>query len=422
MITPELRQFVAQAMAAGQSVDDIRKNLREQGWESLDIEQALVQANQAPVAPKPSGWFPSVFELIRGAFRLYRSRAKALLTVAVVAGVLLTVGQWLGYGSVSVTSSFRSDGMTFPGGIVAIIAYAIAMVAYAYTWFAGIIVVVRPDVVSLQQAIAEVPRKFLPMLWVTILSSAVIMGGFIFVLIPGLIFAMWFSFTLYVYLSQNISGLQALRLSKEYVRGFFWRVAWSFFAFGVLAAIVCAIVIVLIMGLAVVTGPIGFIFSLLLDVLMVAAVILYTAYCFQVFLALQTRKGILTDAPKATAPIVIGLIGLVIIIILAVSDTFASKPEQGALNALGISSQTDIRRVFELAAVKAAIEMYQDEKGSYPATLSELSPDYLSRELVDVAAFTYTSTGATYQVCTTVGGQQACEQPEEASTAPVVAP
>ncbi len=419
MITPELRQFVAQAMAAGQSVDDIRKNLREQGWESLDIEQALVQANQAPVAPKPSGWFPGIFELIRGAFRLCHSRVKALLTVAVVAGVLLIVGQWLGYGSVSITSSFRSDGMMFPGGIIAIIAYAVAMVVYAYAWFAGIIVIVRSDVVSLRQAIVEVPRKFLPMLWVIILSSAVIMGGFIFVFIPGLIFAVWFSFTLYVYLSQNIGGLQALRLSKEYVRGFFWRVVWSFFAFGVLAAIVCVIGIVLLMGLAVVTGPVGFIFSLLLGVVMIAVGILYTAYCFQVFLALQARKGVLTDASKATAPIVIGLIGLVIIIILAVSGAFAPKPEQDALNALGISSQTDIRRVFELAAVKVAVETFYDETGSYPATLGDMGADYLNPQLVDTTAFTYTSTGATYKLCTTVGGQQACEQP---STAPAVAP
>ncbi len=417
MITPELRQFVAQATAAGQSPDDIRQSLRGQGWESLDIEQAMAQVGQIPVAPTPGGKFPGVLQMIGGAFQLFRSRAGVLLAVAGVAGVMLTVGQWLGYGSIEAKNSFRSSEMTFPGGIAAMVAYGAAMLVYTVAWFAGLIAVVRRDVISLRQAVAEVPRKFLPLLWVTILSSAVTMGGFVLLVIPGLIFAVWFSFASYVYLAQGVGGLRSLSMSREYTRGAFWRIVWAFLAFGIIVGIVFAILAVALVGLSVVSGSAGFIFSLLFGVVMIAVGMLYISYSYQVFLGLQARRGEIAEAPRATTPIVIGFIGCAVLVALAIGGALSPESTDSDINFSGFSGQLEVRRMFEFAAVRAAVEAYRDEAGSYPATLADLSDAYMSPGAADIGSFTYTSTGATYQLCTTIGGEQACEGPST-STSP----
>ncbi len=420
MITPELRQFVAQAMAAGQSADDIRQTLRSQGWESLDVEQALAQSSQAPVAPAPRGSFPRVFQMIGGAFKLFRSRARVLLTVAAVAGVMLTVGQWLGYGSLEAKNSFRSnDEMTFPGGIPAMVGYGFAMLVYTVAWFAGLVAIVRRDAVSLRQAVAEVPRKLLPLIWVTILASAVTMGGFLLLIIPGLLFAVWFSFASYVYLAQGIGGLRALSLSREYARGAYWRIVWAFFAFGIIFGIAFVIIAVALMGLSVVTGPVGFIFSLLFGIVLATMGLLYTSYTYQVFLGLQARRGEIAETPRATAPIVAGFIGCAILVALAIGGALSPKSNDAKVDLSSLGGQTEIAKMFEFAAVRAGVEAYREDNGSYPSKLSDIGSDYLNVTSVDVSKFTYTSTGATYQLCTTIGGQQKCEGPSGSTpTAP----
>lgn len=423
MITPELRQFVAQAMAAGQSVDDIRQTLRSQGWESLDVEQALALAGQAPVAPKPGGGFPGVFQMIGAALGLFRSRIGVLMPVVITAGVLLTIGQWLGYGTLDPQVLASNDRMTYPGGPMAVVGYILVMLAYVYAWFITLVAIVRAEPISLRQAAAEAPRKFFPLLWVCILSTAVIIGGTALLILPGIMFAVWFSLSSFVYLAQGAGGLRALRLSKEYVRGLFWRVLWVYLAFGILFVLAIGITAGIIGAIGQAAGPAGFIFSLLLGVAMVAAGTAYNVYGYQIFLGLQSRKGVLTEAPKATAPIVLGIVSFVVLVPLIAIGVYtalqrlSNTTQAGNLPSFG--GQVEIGKMFEFAAVRAGVEAYQEQNGSYPATLSDIGADYLNVAAVDLSSFTYVSTGATYQLCATIGGQQTCEGPSGSTPTPL---
>lgn len=419
MITPELRQFVAQALASGQPVDDIREKLKSQGWESLDVEQALAQAGQAPVAPKPAGSFPSVFEMIAAASRHLWSRSGTMLPIAVAAAVLLSLAQWLGYGTLDPRVTMGSQQMAFPGGPLAVAGYWLLMLVYMYSWFTALVAIVRPDVSTVEGAASGALRRFFPLLGVSALSFIIIAGGTLLLVVPGFIFAVWFAFATYIYLAQGGGVVRSLRLSKEYARGFFWRIVWAYFAASILLLIASAILAAVLGGLSILAGPAGFVLHLLLNATMLAIAFLYATYGNQILLALQGRKGVLEDAPKITAPIVLGIVGWVIVVpLLIVGGIFAALKGRGALqpNLSSLGSQEEIQKVFEFAAARAAVEAYHDEEGSYPATLADLGPDYLNRQLVDVSNFTYTSTGATYRICATIGGQETCESPDDDST------
>jgi hypothetical protein len=66
----------------------------------------------------------------------------------------------------------------------------------------------------------------LPVLLVSILTGLFIMVGTIAVIIPGIIFAVWYVFSTYEVIFNNKRGLAAMKSSKALVLGRWWRVLW----------------------------------------------------------------------------------------------------------------------------------------------------------------------------------------------------
>jgi len=66
--------------------------------------------------------------------------------------------------------------------------------------------------------------------WKVFFTSALeilaIIGGLILLVVPGLIFAIWFTFTISVVVAENLSGSAALSRSKQLVKGRFWKTVW----------------------------------------------------------------------------------------------------------------------------------------------------------------------------------------------------
>ena len=61
--------------------------------------------------------------------------------------------------------------------------------------------------------------RLMPLIWTSILMFLAIMGGFILLIIPGILFALWFSLATHVVVIEGISGTAALGRSKQLVRG-----------------------------------------------------------------------------------------------------------------------------------------------------------------------------------------------------------
>lgn len=70
----------------------------------------------------------------------------------------------------------------------------------------------------------------LRLIWPALLSSVLVglavLGGLILLIIPGIIFAIWFSFTAYSVALDEKKGAEALKESHNLVRGRWWAVFW----------------------------------------------------------------------------------------------------------------------------------------------------------------------------------------------------
>ena len=87
-------------------------------------------------------------------------------------------------------------------------------------------------------------KLIVPYLWIYFLFYIIISGGFLLLVIPGILFSIWFSFTIYIFIFEGKKGFNALFASKELVSGNFGKVLWRFLAFILMIGLLLSIIIV----------------------------------------------------------------------------------------------------------------------------------------------------------------------------------
>ncbi len=145
-------------------------------------------------------------------------------------------------------------------------------ISAALTFAAGALL--KKEKITLKNIYNLSYAKLLSYLWICILSAAAIAGaptilvilgailqigwlislGLIFVFVPGIIFAVWFSLGSCVLLFEDIKGAEALKASKTLTKDHFWPVLWrwfaSYFNYGLLATFVILIPVYIIGAIA----------------------------------------------------------------------------------------------------------------------------------------------------------------------------
>lgn len=95
--------------------------------------------------------------------------------------------------------------------------------------------------------------KIFSYFWVSLLAGLAVFGGTLLLIIPGIIFSVWFSFSVYILILEDVRGTQALSQSRELTRNYFWPTLWRwiapYFVYGLVMTIILIIPIYLI-GLA----------------------------------------------------------------------------------------------------------------------------------------------------------------------------
>lgn len=89
---------------------------------------------------------------------------------------------------------------------------------------------------SVGDAFARGFRVFLPLIWTVILTYLAVMGGFILLIIPGLIALYYFALTTHVVVIEGVSGFAALKRSARLMKGNFG----TFFVLGIIVFLIQA--------------------------------------------------------------------------------------------------------------------------------------------------------------------------------------
>ncbi len=183
---------------------------------------------QAPT-PVPQKSFSSngelgqISQLVKETFALLKDRILTLIGINIIPLILVMVFSAIVAGGAAAVLGFGvSDNANAVGGIalvIGLIVFVIALYLSGVVQAANISAIADSD----KPGIIESYKRGFPrgwgMLLASILVTIVVIFGLIIIIIPGIIFITWFMFTYYTLMIEKLSAIDAMKRSKELVKG-----------------------------------------------------------------------------------------------------------------------------------------------------------------------------------------------------------
>ena len=318
---------------------------------------------------------PGVGDLLKRTWQVYTSRLKVFLGIMLLPFLLGIVIVAVSAGAIIL----GGDGL----GILLLVLFL--PVVYLATIIVGLwssvsllfAIKEREAKIGIKESLKKGWHKIISYWWISVLSAVIIMGGFFLFVAPGIIFSVWFALAIYVLVSEDIKGMNALFRSKQLVAGKWWSVLWRFI---VMAAVVIILSLALRAPLAIfLPKPVGEIFGLLVSFLLGPFPVVYS---FLIYEDLKKHKANPVFEPPSKGTkikyILVGVIGLLLIpvILLIVFGSIVSSSFKGAQEAA-----RDARRTVDISQIETALILYRDTNNVYPAALNELAGQSLLGEI-----------------------------------------
>jgi hypothetical protein len=412
MVNKQLLDYIKQQLQQGVSKEEIKNSLLANNWQEKDIEEAFYlasnssgQTQQQPVPQQTISSLPGATAIFGQAWSIYKQRFGTFLGVMVIPMiimiVLLAISAGGGFLSIGLLSSkFAAGGI----GLLILLAILFFVVAFiSQVWGQTALLYAIKDSqegIGVGEAYRRGWHKIFSYLWVSLLVGFITLGGFLLLIIPGIIFAVWFSLAVFVLIAEDLKGMNALLKSKEYVKGKWGGVFWRFLFIGSISLIVSLAPILIFSLLKI---PFGEGISRLIIGLFLTPLVM--TYSFLVYSNLRALKGEFVFAPtggKKATFIFIAILGLLVILGILFSTVFLS---------LGSTREKarDARREADLRLIQLGLKIYYNQYGNYPFSLNELS-EYFQVIPVDPKtnrAYQYQlqSGGEDYKICAEMEGE-----------------
>jgi predicted Zn finger-like uncharacterized protein len=181
-------------------------------------------------------------DLFTRTWDVFRRRILTLIGINLVAVVLTATAYFLmGYG-VELLQEIAGDTPAVML-IAGVVLFGLSMLIMTAILAAMIYAVVNEEL-GVKQALGYGIKNSKSFFWVFFLLGFFLVGGSLTFFIPGLLFMVWFVFAQFILAHDNIRGMDALLMSRAYVRGHSWGVFGRMLLIGMLGSLVSAIPIV----------------------------------------------------------------------------------------------------------------------------------------------------------------------------------
>ncbi len=246
----------------------------------------------------------SIRSLFGDTWRMYKERFAVLFEILLLPVLVLVLGYiLLGLGS----------------------AFALLGILVVFIGFIAFVFSILPLIFSIHNT-AGVDASyratiglFWPLVWLVILEMLAVMGGFVMLIVPGIWLCFSLSLMSYVFVIERRRGIDALRQSKDYIKGYWWAFFWRTL---LLLGVYYVILLVIQLPILLVLGRIaGSIVSMALTLLITpfSAIYNYTIYnnlreLKPELAEVRTKEG--SGFIKASA--IVGIVAPVLIFLLVI--------------------------------------------------------------------------------------------------------
>lgn len=379
MDNQKLFAYLRQQLQNGKTKEQITQELINAGWKQEDINNGFASLNSPSNTPTSEnhtmGPLPSINSLFSESFELLKKRIMvmflsylfpflALIATILVAGVL-------------------TFGIYKANSIAGIIAGVILGLTIFAAYFYTIVLATASQLVALRDShentgtIENLKRSRLVM-WnvflVGLIQGLVVMGGFILLVIPGLILMVWYGFSSVIMVTEGKKGRSALAQSKAYVNGRSWHV----FGRVILLYLVCFIpyIILQIVGAMNKGNPVVTVIVVILSVIIQIFFTFYNlAFLYTLYIQLKNTSSQTNHEQYiggVTGWTIWGSIGGVLVILGLLASVVLIS-----LNGARVKSR-DAKRMAHVRQIASSLEFYYKDNNTYPNQLNSLTPNYIN--------------------------------------------
>lgn len=178
--------------------------------------QAAARERIKPVRP-PGAELTGIGGLFEYSWGVFKQRALTLIPLQLMSVLLfvLIVACFGGAGYL-ISRALPSVGnaATAAGGVIGAAAGFLVMNWVLAAFFFAVV----NDSLSIREALSAGRMWLWSFLWLNLLMSFIIMGGYLLFIIPGVIFTLWFSISPFVMAEEGETGMSAMLKSREYVK------------------------------------------------------------------------------------------------------------------------------------------------------------------------------------------------------------
>lgn len=290
-----------------------------------------VEVSEAPVPDAgemktTSGTLPSFAVLLSLSLEIFRLRALlALKVLGLGIGVLVGVGVIIAIPLFAQKSMGVSiETLSLPTIALAVIAGLVAIAALIVTSVASFAVFARHEEdMDVKTALLYGRKYAIPVVVTGAITSLVVSGGYLLVLIPGIYLAIATAFTAVVILRTEKRWFDAVDGSLSLVKGDWFRVFWRIFLMGIIGVVpgVVMMIVTVFAALATKSVAVGVFGAVVSVILMLLGGLVMTAFNVVLFKALQGIKPLQDKRVLATwIYIVLVVLGVIFNVITRTDD------------------------------------------------------------------------------------------------------
>ena len=280
-----------------------------------------VTVSIVPTPVTPTKALPGISALFKEAWNIYRQRWGVLVGITLIPSLLMFA-----------FSTFDFSGALASWMIILVIAGVLAVVIQIWSQVALLAAIQGSDEgVGVRESYARGGKKFFSYLWICIILSFVLLGGFLLFIIPGIVMSGLFSLALFTLIAEDKRGMDALMRSRQLVRGNWWAV---------LGRIICVSLLVIIVSVILDLTGIEGLGDLVSGIILSPFVVVYMFLVYRHLKAAKDTNPSLEEGSK-TKFVVIGILGLLLIPALIIF-VFTSL-ETASRRALEASLDTDFQ-------------------------------------------------------------------------------
>ncbi len=245
MAPQQLVEYVKQEIARSTSHEDIVRSLTAHKWPKELIEEALKEVGEALRSGERISFSKNALlgplELLSAAWSIYKKHVAVLLGILVLPIILALFSLLVIFLFSVVVIEHMLLGSPASFVVLPLFIALILALFYVMVWGQTALlyrVVHYEKPLTIRDSFAQSFKKVDSFAWISALTGLVVLGGFILFIIPGIILAFSLGMASYVFMKEDIKGMDALLKSRLYVKGYWGAVAWRLLVAGFLVGLV----------------------------------------------------------------------------------------------------------------------------------------------------------------------------------------